>query len=55
MPSESPKQDFLVLAEYEPSVTRNHRIFGRNRILGNCLFVAEYSVSAEYLANLLNL
>ena len=36
--SESPKQDFLVSAEYEPSVTRNHRIFGRNRIFGNCLF-----------------
>ena len=29
-PSESPKQDFLVSAETEPSVTRNHRIFGRN-------------------------
>ena len=28
--SESPKQDFLVSAEYEPSVTRNHRIFGQN-------------------------
>ena len=32
--SESPKQDFLVSAEYELSVTRNHRI----------LFVAKYSV-----------
>ena len=42
--SESPKPDFLVSAEYEPSVTRNHRIFGRNRIFGNCLFIAEYSV-----------
>ena len=42
--SESPKQDFLVSAEYEPLVPRNHRTFGRNRIFGNCLFVAEYSV-----------
>ena len=42
--SESPKQDFLVSDECEPLVTRNHRIFGRNRIFGNCLFVAKYSV-----------
>ena len=42
--SESPKQDFLVSAEYEPSVTKNYRIFGRNQIFGNCIFVAKYSV-----------